>query len=261
MSMTFPFFIHIGALTLHPHLVFETLAYFIGFRIYLLTRSKDRLPPVQSTWVIVAAILGAAVGSKLLFWFEDPQLTVQHWNDPFYLMGGKTIVGALLGGLLTVEWMKKRIGVTRSTGDDFVFPLITGMAIGRIGCFLSGLPDHTYGNPTALWTGVDFGDGIPRHPTQLYEIVFLLALAGGLALVKLRARRQRNQPSALPEGALFQLFMTGYLLFRFFVDFIKPTVTPYLGLNNMQVACLAALFYYIWKIRSWLPHSEPKGVR
>jgi hypothetical protein len=66
---------------------------------------------------------------------------------------------------------------------------------------------------------------------------------------------------ALPEGALFELFMTGYLLFRFLVDFIKPTVTPYLGLNNMQVACLAGLFYYIWKMKSWMPRLAPKGVR
>jgi prolipoprotein diacylglyceryltransferase len=256
--MTFPFFIHIGSLTLHPHVVFESLAYFVGFRVYLLTRSKDRLPPVKSTWVIVAAILGAAIGSKLLFWFEDPQQTVLRWNDPLYLIGGKTIVGALLGGLIAVEWTKKRIGLTRSTGDDFVFPLIIGMAIGRIGCFLSGLPDHTYGNPTRLWTGVDFGDGIPRHPTQLYEIAFLLLLACGLAAIKMRARRQRM---ILPEGALFQLFMTGYLLFRFLIDFIKPTVTPYLGLNNMQVACLAGLFYYIWKMKAWLPRATPEGVR
>jgi prolipoprotein diacylglyceryltransferase len=256
--MTFPFYLQIGSLTLHPHLVFESLAYFIGFRIYLLTRSKDRLPAVQSTWVIVAAILGAAIGSKLLFWFEDPMQTAQHWNDPVYLMGGKTIVGALLGGLIAVEWMKKRIGVARSTGDDFVFPLIVGMAIGRIGCYLSGLPDHTYGNPTSLWIGVDFGDGVPRHPTQIYEIAFLLLLACGLTAVKLRAKQQRM---ILPEGALFQLFMTGYLLYRFFVDFIKPTVTPYLGLNNMQLACLVALFYYIWKIKAWMPHTMPKGVR
>jgi prolipoprotein diacylglyceryltransferase len=48
--------------------------------------------------------------------------------------------------------------------------------VGRIGCFLTGLADNTYGTPTGLPWGVDFGDRIHRHPTQLYEIAFLMIL-------------------------------------------------------------------------------------
>src|SRR5205085_9041870 len=100
--------------------------------------------------------------------------------------------------------------------------------IGRVGCFLTGLPDHTYGVHTSLPWAVDFGDG-PRHPTQLYEIAFLLLLGFVLAL---RARR----PFA--SGELFRLFMLGYLSFRFLVEFIKPRHTvPYLGVSAIQIAC------------------------
>ena len=107
---------------------------------------------------------------------EDPQLTLQHLHDLSYLVGGKTIAGALLGGLFAVEAMKRYIGLHQSTGDLLAIPIAAGVAIGRIGCFLTGLSDNTYGTPTSLPWGIDFGDGVRRHPTQLYEIAFLLVL-------------------------------------------------------------------------------------
>ncbi|GIP38534.1 hypothetical protein J31TS4_18140 [Paenibacillus sp. J31TS4] len=123
--MTFPVYLHLGPWTLHPHVVFEFLAYFIGFRVYLYTRRKDRIPVQHAISVLVGATVGAALGSKLLAWFEDPALTWQHLlHDPLALMGGKTIVGGLLGGLIGVELTKKLIGWTRSTGDDFALPLL-----------------------------------------------------------------------------------------------------------------------------------------
>jgi len=135
-------------------------------------------------------------------------------------------------------------------------PLILGMAIGRIGCFMTGLDDHTYGTPTAWFTGIDFGDGIPRHPTQLYEIAFLLLLGILLLNWKRHIRLQLISSSTnsriIPDGAIFQLFMTGYLLFRFVIDFIKPTPHPYFGLNNVQLACLVGLFYYVPLIYKWM---------
>ncbi|RAP75794.1 diacylglyceryl transferase [Paenibacillus montanisoli] len=262
--MTFPVWIDLGFIKLHPHAVFEAMAYFIGFRVYLHTRSKNKLPIQQGIWVIVGAILGAAIGSKVLYWLEDPQQLMKNWNSYTYLMEGKTIVGGLLGGLIGVEWMKKRVGITRSTGDDMALPIILGMAIGRIGCFLTGLDDHTYGTPTSMIMGIDFGDGIPRHPTQLYEILFLLLLGGLLLRWKRRIReggiQVRTTSLTIPDGTVFQLFMTGYLSFRFAVDFIKPTPHPYLGLNNIQLACLAGLVYYLVLLNKWLgkSHRSPK---
>lgn len=234
--MNFPFYIF----GIHPHLLLESLAYFIGFRVYLYTRNKGRIPMDKALWVIVGAILGASFGSKFLYWLEDPKETLENWHNLIYLMEGKTIVGGLLGGLIGVETAKKCIGWTRSTGDDFVLPLAVGMMIGRIGCFLTGLDDHTYGTATTWITGVDFGDGIKRHPTQLYEIAFLGALA--VALFQLK----RNRIGW--EGLLFQLYMLGYLTFRFMIDFIKPTPHPYWLLNNIQVASLLGILYYIWLI-------------
>ncbi len=247
--MSFPAYLRLGSLRLHPHWIFEALAYFIAFRVYLLLRRRSGDPlATELRWaVIAAAAVGAALGSKLLYWFEDPRMTVADWRDPVYLMGGKTIVGALIGGLIAVEWLKKLLGITQRTGDLYAIPLCIGIAVGRIGCFLTGLADRTYGTPTALPWGVDFGDGIHRHPTQLYEILFVIALAALLWRWSQRPHR---------SGDLFKGFMVGYFGWRLVVDFLKPDVRVLLGLSSIQWACVAMLAYYARDIAVWLRHRS-----
>src|SRR5260221_11390397 len=86
-------------------------------------------------------------------------------------MSGKTIVGALIGGLIAVELAKHILGIKQRTGDLFAVPLCLGIAIGRIGCFLTGLEDHTSGVATSLPWGVNFGDvatpEVDRKSTRL----------------------------------------------------------------------------------------------
>jgi prolipoprotein diacylglyceryltransferase len=148
------------------HLVLESLGYFVAFRLYLRERrrSSDFLGSETRWTIIAAAMIGAAAGSKLLYWLEDPMRTVHQWNDLAYLMAGKTIVGALLGGTIAVEVTKARLGIRERTGDLFAIPLTVGIAIGRVGCFLAGTQDGTYGVATSLPWAVDFGDGVRRHP-------------------------------------------------------------------------------------------------
>ncbi len=254
LALTFPVYLG-GPLHLHPHLVFECLAYSVSFRLALRRFKRDQsIDAAQRSLVLVGGLAGALLGSKGL-------ALLQHWNDwqglslgNFWvtlLFQGKTVVGALLGGLVGVELIKKLIGVRTSTGDAFAYPLLVGMAIGRIGCFLTGLNDRTYGIATTLPWGVDFGDGIQRHPTQLYEVAFLLGL-----LVWLRWRSQ----FAMRSGDLFKFYLIFYLLFRVAIDFIKPDWHPWLGLSAIQVACLLGLVYYSRDI-PYLWQLRPKEVR
>ncbi|KRE89144.1 diacylglyceryl transferase [Frateuria sp. Soil773] len=222
------------------HTVFEMLAYAVGFRLFLWTRRT--LAPAafghedHVVWTGVGAIAGAALGAKLAFWIDDPLAAFADFPDLRHLLEGKSIVGALLGGLVGVELAKKIAGIRSSTGDAFVLPLTVGMCIGRVGCYLAGLGDHTYGTPTALPWGVDFGDGLRRHPTQLYEIAFLL-----LQYAVLHARRH----AFARPGDRFRAFMAGYLLFRLLVEFIKPSFYLYPGgLSGLQWLCVAGLAYY-----------------
>jgi prolipoprotein diacylglyceryltransferase len=232
----FPAYLWLGPWQIHPHLFFESLAYAIAFRLVLLNSRKDTIPATQRSSVIVGGMVGALVGAKVLVCLQHINLLGQSWQQFLLLLvQGKTVVGALLGGLIGVELTKKMIGVKRSTGDAFVYPLIVGTAVGRIGCFLTGLSDRTYGIATTLPWGVDFGDGIPRHPTQLYEIFFLL----GLMIFLSNRRRFPRQ-----EGDLFKFYMIAYLSFRLLIDFIKPDFHPILGFSAIQLACVLGLLYY-----------------
>ena len=236
VAMTFPVYFHIFGLQLHPHPTMEVIAYAAGFQLFRLTRAywtRATVSVDENIWLIVAAAAGALVGSKLLAWIEAGPDFWHHVRDPRVWAGGKTIVGGLLGGWVGVEIAKRALHIRHSTGDALVFPLILGMAIGRIGCFLTGLSDNTCGLPTRLPWGVDFGDGL-RHPAQLYDIVFL----GLLAIVLLiYLRRTRFRPA--PNGRLFRYFMFSYLTYRLTVEFIKPRFHPYLGLSAIQIVCLA----------------------
>ena len=218
----------------HPelHPVFEALAYAGGYGVYKLERGRagDFLSEERRWLTIAAAAAGALVGSRVLGLVEQAPRMGLRWRM-LLQPGGKTIVGGLLGGWLAVEIVKLLLKIKSRTGDVFAIPLCLGIAIGRIGCFVAGLADDTYGKATTLPWCVDFGDGVRRHPTQLYEILFLLVLAGSLWWMSKRPHR---------NGALFRVFMGSYLTWRLVVDFIKPQ--PLVGgLNMIQWACLAGL--------------------
>ncbi|MGH7192375.1 MAG: prolipoprotein diacylglyceryl transferase, partial [Candidatus Saccharimonadales bacterium] len=230
--MSFPVYFHILGHRVHPHGVMEVIAYAGGFQLYRMTRGRwprAKMSFEQTLWIFVGAVFGALIGSKVLACVESLPSYWPHRFDPQVWFEGKTIVGGLLGGWAGVEIAKKLTGITHSTGDAFVFPLIFGMAVGRVGCFLTGLADHTYGIATTLPWGVDFGDGIRRHPAQLYDIVFLAVLAGGLLVW--RQRLSHN-------GQLFRIFLACYFAWRLGVEFLKPTWKPYLGLSAIQLACV-----------------------
>lgn len=219
---------------LPPHPVFEALAYALGFALYRRERARrgDAIGEDTRWALVVAAAVGAVLGSKLLALLQAPGELAQAFRSPLaFLASGKTIVGGLLGGWIGVEVAKRRAGETRRTGDLFALPLAVGIAIGRIGCFLTGLADRTYGSPTSLPWGIDLGDGVRRHPAPLYEIAFLVALAIGLA--RLRGR--------LAPGGEFRLFLAAYLAFRFLADAFKPGERP-LGLTAIQWAAILGLF-------------------
>ena len=220
---------------LHP--VFEALGYFLGYAAYKHARRNiaDPLTDEQRWSVIAAAAVGALAGSRVLGVAEQlPRLRLSGLELLHALVlpgGGKTIVGGLLGGWIAVELVKKVQGIHTRTGDLFAIPLCLGIAVGRVGCFVAGIADDTYGKPTSLPWATDFGDGIGRHPTQVYEILFL----GGLALVLHLAGKRPHR-----DGALFRIFLAAYLAWRLLIDFLKPQPLTH-GLNAIQWACVAGL--------------------
>jgi prolipoprotein diacylglyceryltransferase len=155
-----------------------------------------------------------------------------HTGDLSQLLAGRTVVGGLIGGTLGIIIAKRLLHLSGKTGNLFAPAIALGIAVWRIGCFLHGCCG---GVPTTMPWGINFGDGIPRHPTQLYEVLFL----GLLALLLWRRSRR-----PYPTGDLFKGFMVGYLGWRFLIDFFKPYPAVFLGLGSIQWVCLLTLAYY-----------------
>ena len=249
--MNIPFEPTLFGFSINVHLILEYLAFFVAFRYYVLLRRKstDKINSNNRLSIILGAALGALIGSRLIGYLENPMLEFTLPNL-IQLVNSKTIMGGLFGGLLGVELAKKLIGEKQSSGDLFVFPIIIGIFIGRIGCFLSGVKEFTYGRETTSIFGMDLGDGLLRHPTSLYELVFLIGLFFFL-------KHHKNNPR-FQNGDLFKFFMLIYFGFRFCIEFLKPNVFYICGLSSIQVLCLTCWLYYYKTIARFLGNFRKK---
>ncbi|MEJ2072334.1 MAG: prolipoprotein diacylglyceryl transferase, partial [Reinekea sp.] len=155
------------------------------------------------------------------------------------MMIGRSIVGALLGATLTVELYKLWHGTRGSTGYIYVIPFCVLVIIGRLGCFYSGLDDHTYGTATTLPWAVDFGDGVLRHPVQLYEsgaMLFLLVFV----LIALK-----KMPGLIIHYGYY-LCVGFYAMQRFLWEFLKPYGSIAGNLNLFHLVCLLLISYSLF---------------
>lgn len=249
--MTIPFEPVVFGVPLNIHLLLEYLAFFIGFRYYvfLRKRSRDTISSNNRLSILIGAIFGALFLSRLVGFLENPSSHLeQGWVAN---LNNKTIMGGLFGGLLGVELVKKIIGEKQSSGDLFTLPIILGIIIGRIGCFLVGIKEFTYGKQTHFFMGIDLGDGLYRHPIALYEVFFLIILF--LIIKKLQ---QGSHP--LKNGDYFKLFMVSYFAIRFLIEFIKPNTFFVFGLSSIQLLCLLCFVYYYKFILQGFSYAREK---
>lgn len=225
-----PVLFHIGSFGVPSYEFFVTLALVVGILVYLWEARNKRTMNENTFFIAVAAIIGGTIGAKIPLWIYYFPKIIATFPDPTYILVGRTITGGLIGGYLGVVLVKRKLGITERRGNLFAPAIALGVAIGRIGCFLRGC---CYGVDTSLPWGVDFGDGIPRHPTQLYEAGFMLLLFGYLQY----AKRKGPEP-----GQLFVLLIKAYFSYRFLSEFIR--VHPsYWGLTFFQWLSLAVLIW------------------
>lgn len=220
------------------HYVFEWAALAAGAAVYRLLKRRQGISSLTqgpSFAIVLGCLVGAALGNKAVYWVENPHLWASAAHTPALWLQGQSIVGGLLGGWVGVEAAKCWSGWRGPrTGDDFVPAILVGLIVGRTGCFLAGLHDGTYGLPTALPWGIDLGDGVPRHPAPLYELL--------AALLALLSWPWWSQPLLRTPGLAFRVFMLGYMLWRLLVDGIKPVPYAYpLGWSGIQWLCAVAV--------------------
>jgi len=205
------------------HIAFDLLAWSSGLALgYALHRwrlrdASMRLAGVAGRGYFASLALGAAGGA----WLAGSLNTLSSASPAL----SHSVVGALAGAIAGVEIYKRLRGIKGSTGGSFVGPFALGIVIGRLGCLFTGLPDRTYGSPTDLPFAVDLGDGIGRHPVQLYEsaamALFLAIYLTGLA---------RRAPWAMQRG--FYALCLAYGVQRFAWEWLKP-YPPVLGPLNV----------------------------
>ena len=243
-----PFEPIVFGIKINIHLILEYLAFFIAYRYYVRLRknSSDLISSQNRLSIILGAIIGALVGSRLMGFLENPIVTITTQNL-VQLLNTKSIMGGLFGGLIGVEIAKKIIKENHSSGDLFTFPIIIGIIIGRIGCFLSGTNEFTYGIETKLFTGMNLGDGLMRHPISLYEIIFLIVLFIVL--------KSSSNYTSKENGLQFKLFMIAYFGFRFLIEFIKPSIFLTLGLSSIQLLCVICWIYYAQDIKKMMKNA------
>ena len=245
--MNFPVMFSFGDTKFPLHGVLEFAAYFIGFRyfLYLRKNQQDSINTSNRIWILIGAIFGSIVGSRIVGGLEDPAQIKIADNVFLYFYQNKTVLGGFLGGLWGVEIIKKIIKEKHSSGDLFTYPMILALILGRIGCFSMGVYEETYGTVTNFFTGMNLGDGQLRHPVTLYEIVFLMMV--WICLVQVEKKYH------LADGLRFKFFMIAYIAFRFMLDFIKPHYIVSFGLSTIQITGAVGLLYYLV---IWLQHKE-----
>ena len=190
------------------------------------------------------ALIGGAVAGGYLFG------TLNLWLSGVDGVG-RSIIGALAGAITAIEVFKWRRGVRGSTGLLFVPAFATSVSIGRIGCFLSGLQDQTHGVATSLPWAHDFGDGVLRHPVQLYETVAM----GGFLLVALVLLGRRN-PFFMRNG--FYVLAGWYGAQRLVWEFLKPYGAVLGPFNIFHFICMGLVVYAAIMIQgAEREHSRP----
>ena len=220
------------------HLLFDLISYIVaGYLSWRYFKSTHLIKDENLRWyyytVLVAGFVIGSVGLSTLnnYLSLDGQVIL-----------GKSILGALFGGILFSEVFKWRMGIKGSTGAYFVPSLAIGIAIGRIGCFLAGLEDYTYGVETILPCGVDFGDGVSRHPVQLYESMAMFGFFG------ISVWRYRVDRSGF-ERTIFYQFILWYAVQRFVWELLKPYEPIAWGIDLFGWICLLLIGYALWFLR------------
>lgn len=231
------------------HAIFDVLAWIAaGMAGLWLSRSgRVRFPvpqPLRFAY-LAALIFGAGLGA-VAFGSANLWLSGQ---------GGvaRSIEGAVAGAILAIEIYKRIAGITVRTGARFALPFAVGVAVGRIGCYLSGLEDFTHGTPTTLPWAHDFGDGVPRHPVQLYESGAMAAFAAVYVW-----RVVSHDRFWIDQG--FYLAVGFYGLQRFAWEFLKPYGTL-IGPFTLFHFLSAAVFLYALVMIVTAPKQENVNER
>lgn len=179
---------------------------------FRVSKTDGRLPLIY-----FGGLAGAFAGAKIAYLISEGWLHFDHPQRWQLWLSGKSIIGALPGGWVAVEIVKRAAGYRAITGDRFALLLPVPLILGRIGCLSA-----------ACCPGIPWGAG--RWPAVPFEIGFQLTAFAALVALRLK----HGQP-----GQHFHLYLIAYGLFRFAHEFLRATPKPFAGMSGYQLIALA----------------------
>ncbi|MBC7962193.1 MAG: prolipoprotein diacylglyceryl transferase [Steroidobacteraceae bacterium] len=212
-----PVFMSIGPLQFRWYGLMYVLAF---IATYLIIRSEVKRKQLALTGddvsdMVFTGALGVVLGGRLGyilfynldFYLENPLKLLAVWE------GGMSFHGGFLGVLLAFALYARRKKLPFMTIIDMAALCApVGLGLGRIGNFINA---ELYGRPTDMPWGMIFpgSDGLPRHPSQLYEAL----LEGAVLFFMVRFASRKSDVT----GVAGWTFVAGYGLFRFIVEFFR----------------------------------------
>jgi len=250
----FPF---IGGEPITSFGVFMLLSFLTGG--YLLRAELDRMgeDPEKAWDLVFMAVIGGIIGAKWYYILLNYERLSSDPTGLIFSRGGLVWYGGFILATVLVVWEVRRRELPLARTADAVAPaLAMAYAVGRMGCFLVG---DDWGRPTASWVGIAFPQGapptrvdiierdfgitvdpdlierygqiVPVHPTQLYEV-------GLSTLIFFFLWRIRRTPR--PAGWLFMLWLALAGSERFLVEFLRAKDDRFFGLLTLaQIISLA----------------------
>ena len=260
--------------------VFMFLSFLTGGMLLRSEMERVGHDPDRAWDLVFMAVLGGVIGAKVYYVLLNYESLLANPFSAIFSRGGMVWYGGFAGALLLIVFEIKRRGLPLGQIADLCSPtLAIGYAVGRMGCFLVG---DDYGRPTASWVGIKFPNGtpptrvedieryfgvqvdpalverfgqvVPVHPTQLYEI----AMASLIFLVLWKLRIHEHRP-----GWLWWICLTLLSVERFLVEFVRVKDDRFLGpLTIAQVIAIALVLLGLWGVRrTWSVGGESQGAK
>lgn len=258
-----PILFHLGSVPIYSFGVLMSLAFAVAGCVMQRDFGRKNQPRDLAWEIVGLGLVGGILGARL-------HQAIYHWpdfvSDPLgFLTGRSGLVwyGGVIGGVVATVWPIRRKGVPyASVLDTGALSLTIGLALGRVGCHLSG--DGDWGIPTGLPWGVayvtgtagwPYPPGIVVHPAALYEMIAQLGIF--VLLLRLRSR-------VTPPGALFAVYLLLSGSTRLLVELIRTNPPVLLGLTDAQwisivISVGAAL--WLWRHRGAWNSASRRGKR
>jgi len=258
--------------------VFMFLSFLTGGILLRSEMERKGHDPERAWDLVFMAVLGGVIGAKAYYVLLNYESLLADPVSAVFSRGGMVWYGGFAGALLLIVFEIRRRALPLGEIADLCSPtLAIGYAVGRMGCFLVG---DDYGRPTDSWVGISFprgtpptrvdvfesyfnaevdpaiierfGQVVPVHPTQLYEI----AMASIIFLVLWKLRVHKHG-----AGWLWWVCLTLLSAERFLVEFVRVKDDRFLGpLTLAQGIAVSLVLVGVWGMRrAWSAGGESEG--